>query len=146
MRPRTQGGVGRGLAQTSFVVVGTQLYFSLTSLSTSGSRVALSQVGLFTPHVERGMSTVTTWSEQCTSSGSMGNSSGTRYPPQSTWSLAMPHMRHPINHRPSILLVPNRLYSGQRARCLPPEGVNPGDFEANDSNKRGMVMWLNTTN
>ena len=77
------------------------------------------------PHAGRGMSTVTTWSKRCASSGSMGNSSGTQYPPQSTWSLAVPHMRRPINHQPSIPMVPNHLRSGQRARCLPPRGGQP---------------------
>jgi hypothetical protein len=87
----------------------------------------------FRPHAGRGMSSITTWSERCAWSGSMGNPSGTRYPPQSTWSSVVPHMRHPINYQLSILLVPNCLRSGQRARCLPLEGVNPGDFEADNS-------------
>ena len=90
------------------------------------------------------MPTVTTRSERCASSGSMGNSSGTRYPPQSTWSSAVPHVRRPINHRPSIPLVPNLLRSGQRARCLPPEGVNLGDFERTTRTQEEMVMWLCT--
>jgi hypothetical protein len=89
---------------------------------------------LVLPHVGRRMSTVTTWSKQCASSGSMANSSGTRYPPQSTWSSAMPHVRRLVNHWLSIPSVANHLRSGQRARCLPLEGVNPGDFEADDSN------------
>ena len=38
----------------------------------------------------------------------------------------MPHVRRPINHRPSISLVPNCLRSGQRERCLPLVGVNQG--------------------
>ena len=66
----------------------------------------------FFPHVGRGLSTVTTWSEWCASLGSMGNLSGTQYPPQSTWSLAVPHVRCPINRRPSIPLVPKCLHSG----------------------------------
>jgi hypothetical protein len=80
------------------------------------------------------MFTVTMWSERCASLGSMGNSSRTQYPPQSAWSSVVPHVRCPVNHRLSILSVPNRLRSGQRARYLPPKGVNPGDFEAEDSN------------
>jgi len=60
LRPRTQGGVSHGLALTSFGIVGTQLYFSLTSLLTLGGHLALSHVGLFSPHVGRGMSTITT--------------------------------------------------------------------------------------
>jgi hypothetical protein len=77
---------------------------------------------LVLPHVGRGMSTVTMWSERCASSGSMGNLSGTRYPPQLTWSLAVPHVRHPVNRQPSIPSLPNHLRSGQRARFLPREG------------------------
>jgi hypothetical protein len=122
LRPRMQGGVSHGLALASFGVTGTPLHLSLTSLPTSRGCVALLKVGLLSPHPGRGMSTVTTWSEGCTSSRSMGNSSGTLYPPQLTWSLAVPHVRHPINHQPSILLVRNHLRSGQRARCLPPRG------------------------
>ena len=80
------------------------------------------------------MSTVTTLSERCASSGSMCVSSETQYPLQSTWSSAVPHVRRPINHRPSIPLVPNHLRSDQRARCLPPKGVNSGDIEVDDSN------------
>jgi hypothetical protein len=60
---------------------GTLLRFSLTSLPTLRGRVTLLKAGLFLPHAGRGMSTVTTWSERCASSGSMGNLSGTRYPP-----------------------------------------------------------------
>ena len=86
------------------------------------------------PHVGRGMSTITTKSKQCASSRSMGNSSGTRCPPQSMWSSKVSHVRHPINHRPSIPLVPNHLHNAHRARCLPSEGFNLGDFEADDSN------------
>jgi hypothetical protein len=134
LRPRTQGGVSRGLSLASFRVTGDLASFSLMSLPTPRGRGALLKAGLFSPHAGRGMSTVTTWSERCASSGSIGNSSGTQYPPRSTWRLVVPHVRHPINHRSSIPLVPNRLCSGQRARCLSPEGVNPGDFKANDSN------------
>ena len=104
------------------------------SLPTSRGRDALLQPGLVLPHAGRGMFTITTWPERCASSGSMGNSSWTQYPPQLMWSLAVPHVRCPINHRSSILLVPNHLRSGQRARCLPLEGVNLGDFEVDDSN------------
>ena len=75
LRPGTQGGVSRGLALTLFVVLGSQLYFSLTSLMTSRGHAALLKVGLVLPHVGRGMSTVTTRSERCASSGSLGNSS-----------------------------------------------------------------------
>jgi hypothetical protein len=46
----------------------------------------------------------------------------------------MPHVRHPINHRPLIPLVPNCLRNGQRARCLSPERVSPRDIEVDDSN------------
>ena len=94
------------------------------------------RASLVSPHVGRGMSTVTMLSKLCASSGSMGNLSGTRYPPQSMWSSAMSHVRRLVNHRASITSVPNRLRSGQRARCLPPEGVNPGDFKADDSNTK----------
>ena len=89
---------------------------------------------LVSPHVGRGMSIVTSWSERCASSGSMGNPSGTRYPPRSTCSSVVPHVRRLVNHRPSIPLVPNRLRSSQMARCLSPEGVNPGEFKADNSN------------
>ena len=144
-RPRTQGGISRGFALTSFRVMGTELRFSLASLLTPRGRVALFQAGLVSPHAGRGMSTITTWSERYAASGSMGNPSGTQYHPQLTSSSAVPHMRRPINHRSSIPLVPNCLRHGQRARCLPLEGVNLGDFEADDSNKGEMVMWLSTT-
>ena len=104
---------------------------------TQGVMMPLLQASfLVSPHAGRGLSTVTMWSERCASMESMGNPSGTRYPSQSTWSSAVPHVRHPINRRPSIPLVPNRLHSGQRARCLPLEGVNPGDFEADDLGTR----------
>jgi hypothetical protein len=41
--------------------------------------------------------------------------------------------RHPINCWPSSPSVPDRLRSGERARCLP-QTANLGDFEADDSN------------
>jgi hypothetical protein len=84
--------------------------------------------------VKRGMSTVTTWSERCASLGSMGNLSGTRYPPQSMWTLAVPHretsyklsVARPIGPRP-----PPQWLEGK----MPPlEGVNPSDFEADHLN------------
>jgi hypothetical protein len=121
------------LALTSFGVVGTQLYVFLVALSTLRGNATLLQASLVLPHTGRGMSTVTTWSERCTSLGSMGNPTGTQCPPRSMWSSAVPHVRCPINHRSSIPLVPNYLRSSLRARCLPPEGVNLRDFEANNS-------------
>jgi hypothetical protein len=90
-----------------------------------GCGALLQGMFLVLPHVGRGMSTITMWSEQCASSGSMGNLSGTRYPPQSSWSLAMPHVRHPVNRQLSIPSLPNHLRSGQRARCLPLEEGQP---------------------
>ena len=42
--------------------------------------------------------------------------------------------RRSTNHRLSNPLVLDRRHSGQRARCLPLEGINPGDFEEDNSN------------
>ena len=85
-------------------------------------------------HAGRCMSIVTTRSERCASSGSMGNSSGTRYPLQSKWSSAVPHREtshkssavNPIGPQPP----PQRL----EGKMPHPEEVNLGDFEADDSN------------
>jgi hypothetical protein len=79
------------------------------------------------------MSTVTMQSERCASLGSMVIQAGpdillNRH---GVWLCLIE--RCPINHRLSNPSVPNCLRSGQRARC-PPEGVNPYDFEADDSN------------
>jgi hypothetical protein len=94
---------------------------------------------LVSPHVGRGMSTVTTWSERCTSSGSMGNSSGTRYPPQSTWSSVMPHRE--TSHKSSAVkpIGPQLPRQRPKGKMPPLEGVNPGNFEADDSN---IERWL----
>ena len=71
------------------------------------------------------MSTVTMWLEHCASLGSMGNLSRTGYPPQSTWSLAVPYV-NPIGPRP-----PPQWPEGKMPLL---EGVNVGDFEVDDSN------------
>jgi hypothetical protein len=76
------------------------------------------------------MSTVTTRSERCASLGSMGNLSGTRYPSQSAWSLAVPHRE--TSHKSHWSPTASAAARGQDAS--PPEGVNPGDFKADDSN------------
>jgi hypothetical protein len=125
LSPRTLGGVSRGLALTSSRVARTLLHLSLMSLLIPRDRVALLKVrGLFLPHAGRGMSTVSTWSEWCASSGSKGNSSGTRYPPQST-----SHKSSVVN--PVGLQPPPQ---GLEGKMPPLEGVNPRDFEADDSN------------
>ena len=117
-RKESSHGLGLGSRQDPKVPTPCSLVPLLTQ---RGHDALLGQVWVL-PHTGRGSSTITTWSEWCASVWSKGNSSGTQYPPQSTWSLAMPHVRCPINRRPSIPLVSNRLYSGQRARCLPQRG------------------------
>jgi hypothetical protein len=80
------------------------------------------------------MSTITTRPKRCASSGSMGNSSETQYPPQSTWSSAMPCRE--TSHKSSADKPVGPRPAPQRSEGKMPtlEGVNPGDFEVDDSN------------
>jgi hypothetical protein len=93
------GGTGRGLILTGL------LRPSLASLHCPSQPQGIilpycKYAIIFAPRGESS-STVTTQSERCTSSRSMGNSSGTRYPPQSMWSSAMPHRE--TSHKSSVV-------------------------------------------
>jgi hypothetical protein len=111
--------------------------FSLASISTPRGHDAGSQAILVSPPIGRGLSTVTTWSERCTSLRSKGNSSGTQYPPQMMWSSVVPHRE--TSHKSSAvnpigLQPPPQWLEGK----MPPlKGVNLGDFEADDLNIGG---------
>jgi hypothetical protein len=129
-RPRTLGGVGRGLALAYYGVTGARFHLSLMSLSTSRGHDALLQAGLILPHARRGMSTITTRLERCTSLGSMGNSSGTRYPPQSMWSLVVPHRE--TSHKSSAIkpFSPQPSPEWSEGKMPPPRGGQPGRLQS----------------
>jgi hypothetical protein len=67
----------------------------------------------------------------------MGNLSGTRFSPQSTWSLAVPYRE--TSHRSLAIkpVGPQLPPQWPKGKIPPLEGVNPGDFEANDLNTGG---------
>jgi hypothetical protein len=104
-RPRMLGGDIRGLATILIGGAWASLLFPLTSFMTPRGHDASSQATSVSPHAGRGLFTVTTWLEQCASSRSMSNSSGTRYPPQLTWSSTVSHVRRPINHWPLLVFI-----------------------------------------
>ena len=109
-------------------------YFFSDALFDPRGRDALLRASLVSPHAGRGMSTITTRSERCASSVLMGNLSRTRYSPQSTWSSTVP--RRETSHKSSAVnpVGPQPPLQRSEGKMPPPEGVNPGDFEADDSN------------
>jgi len=121
--PRLSGPLGLG-----------SVFIALPFPDSKGSFYLITGMFQFSPHVGRGLSTVTTRLEWCASLGLMGNPSGTRYHPQSTWSSAGRHRE--TSHKTSVVnpIGPQSPPSRLEGKIPPPEGVNPGGFEANDSN------------
>ena len=68
--PRLSGPLGPG-----------SVFIALSFPDPEGSFYLITGRFQFWPHAGRGLSTVTMRSERCTSLGSLGNSSGTQYPP-----------------------------------------------------------------
>ena len=113
--------------------------FSSVSLFTSRGHDACLQATSVLPHVGRGLSTVTKWSERCTLLRSTGNSSGTQYPPQSTWSSAMPHRE--TSHKLSTVkpVVPQPPPKWPEGKMPPPRGGQPGQLQSERLEHR--VRW-----
>ena len=99
--------------------------FPLSPFPTPRGHIALLQVGLVFAPWGKGLSTITTWSKRCASSWSTGNSSGTRYPPQSMWSSAVPHQE--TSHKSSAIkpIGPRPPLQRSDGKMPPPRGGQP---------------------
>jgi hypothetical protein len=121
---------------------GTHFLLSLVPLVTQGVMVLCYRKISVLPHVGRGMSTVTTRSEQSASSRLMGNSSGTRYTFQSAWSSVVPCRE--TSHKSSAVRSPTAsMAKGHDA--FPQRGSTRDTSKRTTQTQREMVVWLRTT-
>jgi hypothetical protein len=121
-------------------VRGTRLLFFLVSLLTSRGRDALLHVGLVSPHtVERHVHRNHAV-RVVRLVGSMGNLCGTRYPSQSTWSLAMPHRE--TSHKSSTVkpIGPRPPPQWPEGKMPPPKGGQPGRLQSRRLRQREREM------